>query len=381
MYIHTDVFAVQSSKKHGQPCGDAHGVLRDSEATTLVLADGLGSGIKANIAASMCVSRLLQLIKMGMTIREAFDAVSATMDLVWGNGSPFAVFTIARILNNGQTTILSYEMPPPLQMNHSYAQVLRDRVYTRQKAIIHESDCQISKGEALVLVSDGISQAGIGLHFPEGWGAEGVRQFLQTHLPIERIDGQFIAKSVHDKGRSYWPENKGDDCSVLVAVNRRGIVVNLLSGPPNRLADDENWVKSFQQSNGIHLICGGSTARITSRILNLHLSVNEPDNTITPPSYSLDGFELVTEGMITLNQAYHLLDEDIELFPDASPATELAEYLKNADRINIWLGLAENLNEAAIEIKQQGLRKRQRIIQKIADRLRNQGKLVIINSL
>jgi hypothetical protein len=85
--------------------------------------------------------------------------------------------------------------------------------------------------------------------------------------------------------------------------------------------------------------------------------------------------------MITLNQAYHLLDEDIELFPDASPATELAEYLKNADRINIWLGLAENLNEAAIEIKQQGLRKRQRIIQKIADRLRNQGKLVIINSL
>jgi hypothetical protein len=378
MYIHSDIFAVQTPKKPGQPCGDAWGSFRDEQATTIVLSDGLGSGVKAHIAATMCVSRIIGLISSGMTVREAFAAVSSTMDRVWGTGEPFAVFTIARILNNGQTTVLSYEMPPPILINKSYAQVLRDRVYTQEKAIVHESSCIIDKGEGLLLLTDGITQAGIGKYFSNGWEAEGVRKFLQTKLPVERIDGKLIVKEVHDQGRGYWPEGKGDDCSVLLALNRRGVVVNLMSGPPVNKKDDADWVKSFVEKEGIHIISGGSTAMIAARFLSQKLEVNNTESTITPPSYLLVGFELVTEGMITLNQVYHLLDEDPERYPEGSPASEMAYFLKMADKVNIWLGKAENLNDGSIEFRQQGLLNRHKIMMRLAERLRNQGKLVIV---
>ncbi|PKP53403.1 MAG: hypothetical protein CVT92_04495 [Bacteroidetes bacterium HGW-Bacteroidetes-1] len=379
MYIHSDIFAVQTPKKPGEPCGDSYGVYRDQMATTIVLSDGLGSGVKAHIAANMCVARLIGLVKMGMTIREAFAAVSATMDRVWGSGDPFAVFTIARILNNGQTTVLSYEMPPPLLINKTYALVLRDRVYTQEKAIVHESNCVIETGEGLILVSDGITQAGIGKLFNYGWEAEGVRKFLQSQLPVERIHGPSITASVHDKARGYWSaDGKGDDCSVLLALNRRGVIVNLMSGPPLHKSDDNEWVRSFLNEDGIHIISGGSTAMIVARNMGRKLEVKDSESAITPPSYQIDTMELVTEGMVTLNQVYHLLDEESDQYPENSPASEMAYFLNISDRVNIWLGSAENLNDGSIEFRQQGLLSRRKIISKIATRLNGQGKLVVI---
>lgn len=379
MYIHTDLFAKQSSKKTGQTCGDAFGVMRDEMATTLVLSDGLGSGVKAHIAANMCVARILELTKLGMSLREVFAVLSKTMDRVWGTGEPFAVFTIARILNTGQATVLSYEMPPPILINKTYAQVRRDRVYSQAKAIVYESNFFIGTGEGLMLLSDGITQAGIGKFFNNGWDVEGVRQFLQTQLPIDAIDGPHFTQIVHDKGRSYWPNDKGDDCSVLLALNRNGIIVNLMSGPPINNSDDEDWVSDFKKSQGIHVVSGGSTSMMVARVLQRRLTINEPESNITPPSYQLDGIELLTEGVITLNQVYHLLDEEPENYPTGSPASEIAQLFKMADRVNIWLGGAENRSEGSIEFKQQGLLNRKKIINKMAQRLLEQGKLVVVS--
>ncbi len=381
MYIHTDIFAAQSPKKAGQPCGDAWGVFRNENATTLVLADGLGSGIKANIAANLCVSRILTLIKMGLSIRETFNRVSATMDNAWGTVDPFSVFTIVQILNNGQTTILGYEMPPPLIISRSYAQVLNDRVYTREKAVVHESSCMIEKGEGLMLMSDGITQAGIGKLFTNGWESEGVCSFLQSHLNGKRINGNDLAQLVHNQARSYWPVNKGDDCSVVVAVNRRGVVVNLLSGPPLHATDDENFVHAFYNEPGIHMISGGSTSKMAARVMGQSIDVVDDGDALTPPSFKMKGTDLITEGMVTLNQVCNLLDEDLASLPTGSPAYEMTYFLKMADKVNIWMGMADNVSEDRIEFRQQGLLSRNSIIKRIGTKLLQQGKLVVINSL
>ncbi len=378
MYIHTDIFNTQTPKKPGQPCGDAFDVYRDNMATTVVLADGLGSGVKAHIAATMCVSRLLMLVKTGLSAREAFELVAQTMDKAWGKDQTFAVFTLMRMLNNGQATVLSYEMPPPIFVSKSYAQILRDRVYTRNKAVIHESNCVIAKGEGILLLSDGITQAGIGKFFTTGWEAEGVRTFIQRSLPVETLNGSELSTAVHDKARTYWPIGKGDDCSVVFALNRRGVVVNLLSGPPLQKEADEDFVKGFLAYEGIRVVAGGSTAKMVGRITHSRVEIAGMDSAITPPAYKIDGIELVTEGMVTLNQVYHLLDESPENYPVDSPASEMAYLLKMADRVNIWLGKAENLGEGKIEFRQQGLLPRQKIIARICDRLRVQGKLVVM---
>lgn len=377
MYIHTDVFAFQSSKKAHQPCGDAYGVYRDLNATVIVLADGLGSGVKAHIAATMCVSRLLGLIREGASIRETFKSVAETMDKAWGSGDPFSVFTLARILNNGHATILSYEMPPPILVNPIYAQILKDRVYTQKKAIIHESSCLLSKDEGIMLMSDGITQAGIGHKFVNGWESEGVQRFIESKLNGDRIEGEDLVADIHAKGRSYWPVGKGDDCSVVLGLNRRGVIVNLICGPPTKESDDEKFVKSFLKSEGIHIICGGTTAKIVSNVTKRKLEVKESDSAITPPAYKIDGFEMVTEGVVTLNQVFHLMEENITELPMETVVGELTWYLRMADRINIWEGTASNLGHDQIEFKLQGIFNRSQVLKIIGEKLEKQGKLIV----
>lgn len=378
MYIHSDVFCFQTPKKKGHPCGDAYEVYRDSKATIVVLADGLGSGIKAHIAAKMYVSRLLGLIKGGVSVREAFRALTDTMDKVWGTGDPFAVFTLLKIMNNGNAVVLSYEMPPPILVNPVYAHVLKDRVYTKNKAIIHESTCKLSKDEGILLVSDGITQAGIGKRFRDGWGTDGIIRYIQSGLTGERLNGEKIVVDVHAQALSYWPKDKGDDCSALFALNRNGIVVNLMCGPPLNKEHDSEFVNSFMRSGGIKIICGGSTSKVAASVTGREINISQSGNKITPPSYEIKGIDMVCEGMVTLNQAYHLLEEDINSIGKQNPATELANYLKMADRINIWEGLAQNVGEGQIEFKQQGLLNRSKILKALTQRLELQGKLIDI---
>lgn len=377
MYIHTDVFAFQSPKKINQPCGDAYGVLRDLNATTIILADGLGSGVKAHIAANMCVARIRGLISEGASIREAFKSLTHTMDKAWGSGDPFSVFTVARILNTGQATILSYEMPPPILINPVYAQILQDRVYTQKKAIIHESSCMLSKDEGILLMSDGITQAGIGHKFINGWESEGVQRYIESKLTGERINGEDMVADIHAKGRSYWPTGKGDDCSVVMGLNRRGVTVNLICGPPQYSEQDNEFALSFIRSEGIHIVCGGTTAKVVAKAANKKLDVKKSDSVVTPPAYKIDGFEMVTEGVVTLNQVYHLMDEDINELPMDSVVGELTWYLRMADRINIWEGSASNLGHGQIEFKLQGIFNRTQILKQLVHKLDDQGKLVV----
>jgi hypothetical protein len=380
MYIHTDVFVAQSAKKPGDPCGDAWGVHRDAVATTVMMADGLGSGIRAHIAATMCVARLTEHIRSGSTIREAFDAVSSTMDKAWGSGEPFAVFTIARMLSNGQATVLCYETPSPLLVGRAFTQLPEYRVYMRNKAVVHEAVCKVEQDEGILLFSDGVTQAGIGKYFAEGWEVSGIRRYVQGMLPVERLDGQQLVDKIHHQAWQYWPIGKGDDITVLFALNRPGVVVNLLSGPPSEKSLDEQVVTQFTENQGIHLISGGSTAKMVARVLGRSIEIAPSDSVITPPNYLIDGFELVTEGVVTLNQAFHLLDEPIEKYPVGSPASDLAYFLKMADKVNIWLGKAENKSENEIEFRQQGLYSRLKIIPALSEKLVQQGKLVVLNS-
>lgn len=177
-YIHTDIFSLQTSKKPEKPCGDVIGYRHSTEATTIILADGLGSGVKANIAAQMCVSRFLSLIDHGASLREAFSSIVKTMNDAWGRHDAFSVFSVARILSNGYTTILCYDSPSPLIISNGYAKVLEDRVYTLEKAIICENIGRLEEGEGLLLLSDGITQAGMGRGMVNGWESKGVASFI-----------------------------------------------------------------------------------------------------------------------------------------------------------------------------------------------------------
>ncbi len=380
-YIHVDILTEQSSKYQGSPCGDVIGFERDDVSTTLVLSDGLGSGIKANIAANMCVARALELIRCGATLKETFSSLVKTMNNAWGTDLPFAVFSIARILRNGETTILSYESPPPILLNKYSGNVLQSKVFTIEKAVIYESHCSIKPGDGIMLMSDGITQAGMGCGMGYGWEIDGVSRFVTDNILNKKEKLKSLPQLVHDQAREYWRKSKGDDCSVALALCRKGVTVNVLTGPPKDMVYDNEFVNSFITSEGVKIVCGGTTAKIVARVLNQPLLLKQnTGSVITPPEYTIKGVSYVTEGAVTLNQVYNILDENLSKYDVKSGVFALVEFLNIADKVNFWVGGAPNEGGDNIAFKQQHILPRKLITSLIADKLKEKGKLVVVNN-
>ncbi|NLW87335.1 MAG: SpoIIE family protein phosphatase [Planctomycetes bacterium] len=377
MYLHIETHIAQSPKRPRSPCGDVTIVERQENWTTLLLADGIGSGVKANLAATLAAHRLIGLQRRGFTLRDAFGRLVKTMNANRDPSLPYAAFAIARILPNGLTTVLSYEMPAPILLQNNYATVLRQRTFTHERAILGEATCQLDAGEGLVLVSDGITQAGLGKGYAEGWTEEGACRYLNQCLR-SRVAITQIPQLLHDKAKSIW-DGVGDDCSVALAVLRKGIAVNILTGPPADKSTDKQVVADFMASEGLKIVCGGSTSAMLANVLGRHVDIQQDDKSlIAPPRCKIDGIDLVTEGAVTLNQAYNILDADAATYSEVSSVTELCCLLQVADKVSITMGSAKNPAGDDIAFRQQGIINRSRIVELLAGKLREMGKLVIL---
>ncbi len=377
-YIHVEIEYCQSAKRPASPCGDVLMFERTASATTLICSDGIGSGIKANIAATMCVSRLMELLRRDFSPRNAFVSLVRTMEKARDPELPYAVFTVVRILNDGQATILSYEMPPPIFVGARHATVLRQQTLQIEGVFAGEANCYIEPGEGVIVVSDGVTQAGLGHGLRNGWRIDGACRYVNDCL-VEGADLKSIPRLVHRQARDYDGEKAGDDCTVVLAACRWGNTVNILTGPPSDKTQDRAVVKRFLAMEGRKVVCGGTTAQIVADYLEKPLTVEQnPDLALAPPRYLLDGIDLVTEGAVTLNQAYNVLEEDPSRFEERSGVTELIELLRSADRVNFMLGVAPNPANADISFRQMGILTRDKIVPLITEKLRNAGKLVVV---
>ena len=104
----------------------------------------------------------------------------------------------------------------------------------------------------------------------------------------------------------------------------------------------------------------------------------DPQSLVAPPRYEIPGIDLVTEGAVTLNQVFNVLDEDMAEFTEDSGVTELCALLHVADRVNITAGGAKNQASGDISFRQCGILTRAHILPLIAEKLRADGKLVVL---
>lgn len=377
-YLHVEIKGVSSSKKLGDVCGDAYTSFRTVEETVIILADGIGSGVKANIYATMTIARLKKMLEDGFSLRHAFASLVSTMHAARGTDLPYAVFTIARVLNNGEATILGYEMPVALFVGHHAASVLKGRNSTLGSEVVSEANLYLEPGEGLLLFSDGITYAGIGGRTRTGWSSEEISRYVNDQL-VTGVDKAVLAERVHRQAIELWGKKIGDDCTVIAARCRPGQVVNIFSGPPADKDNDTRVVEEFLALPGMKIVCGATTAQLVARRLSSRLQINPADNSmIAPPGYYLKGIDLVTEGAVTLNQLFNILDADPRFFEPESSVTRLYQAVSNADRINFIVGAGSNIGHADIAFKQQGIMPRQRVIELLAQKLRSDGRLVDI---
>jgi hypothetical protein len=68
------------------------------------------------------------------------------MDKAKEKNLPYAVFTVIRILNDGEATVITYEMPPPLFIAGRIANILKQRQIIIDTEIAGEATCLCGTG-------------------------------------------------------------------------------------------------------------------------------------------------------------------------------------------------------------------------------------------
>lgn len=376
LYVQDSVGQVR--KHRHNVCGDHFLCHRTFHETFFILCDGIGSGVRANIAATMCAHRLLHLLSHGIPLSRASERVVSMMHRARTEvGIPFAAFSIAHILNHGQYTVISYESPAPLLVSRGVAESLPQSFLTRGHEVVAESGGHLRPGEALVLMTDGVTQAGLGRVKGTGWGEE--RVVAEINAILRRgVRPERLPEPILEQARVLSGGAHGDDTTLAVLSCRQAEVLNLLTGPPRIKGADREFVEQFLAQEGCKVVCGSTTADIVARVTGQPLKVLELSTSFaSPPTYQIPGIDLVTEGAVTLNQIYNILEEDLEDYQGGSCVGQICRMMRSADMIRLFVGGARNLGNQGLEFKQLGVLPRSLIVNLLVEKLRKMGKVIV----
>ncbi len=349
--MHIDI-AWKSLNHYGEElCGDKVEVYHAADSDILVLSDGLGSGVKANILATLTSKIIITMLKEGLNVDEAVETIAHTLPICKVRQVAYSTFSILQIFHDGKAYLVEFDNPACVFIRNGK---LVDIPYESREIAgknVRESKFDICIGDLFAMVSDGVVFAGVGTILNLGWQWENVAQYFlecaQKNMSVHRIVAN-VAQVVDN----FYMSKPGDDSTFLVAqaVNRKN--VHFFSGPPADPAADERLVHDFMRGTCKKVVAGGTSANIISRVLGRQIvtSLNFTDPSI-PPTAQIKGMDLVTEGVLTINRALEILRQfnrqDGEIDPrilDAdNGAAKLARLLiEDCTDLTMYIGRAIN---------------------------------------
>jgi serine/threonine protein phosphatase PrpC len=364
-----------SSVKHNRKvCGDTflYKKIREEDRIVAVLSDGLGSGIKANVLATLTATMALKYMTGRMDIKKAAQTIMKTLPVCKVRRISYATFTIIDISSNGTVSIIEYDNPSFLAFRKCEPlQIQKNRIVipsVRKKPVtLSLSQFTVSEGDRIIFHSDGLTQSGIGTSkLPLGWGSEGVQSFVQEQIsgkPL--ISARELAQGLVKQAHEHDAWSSGDDttCGVIYFRIPRKLIV--FTGPPVKVEDDSALAGLCSSFDGSKIICGGTTAKIIARELNRPINVDMRNfHPEVPPLSIMDGIDLVTEGIITMTKAAQYLEEPQTISESTNAAFKLYSQFLESDDITFIVGT--RLNDANRITGNQNVELRHAIVRRIA---------------
>lgn len=371
-------------RKDGEElCGDSLAVSRHADSVTLALSDGLGSGVKANILATLTTRIAMHLLENELPLTEVVETLGKTLPVCEVRKIAYSTFAIAQFFRNGRARIVEFDAPSPV--------LLRDRKAVEMPfderpiggKTIRESVLELNLGDWIVFVTDGVLNAGIGGVYPLGWGREQTIKFLEKHAHPD-LSAQAVADRLGETVSELFAGSPGDDVSIIAIKVRHKLVATVLTGPPMDRGNDESVVSHFVERRGLHVVCGGTTAKIVSRHLGRPLEVDlETMEANVPPLARVEGLDLTTEGILTLTEAANLLRSgakrrDVQYRTDGAAA--LVRLLLSVDHVQFLVGMSVNPAHQNPSLPVQ-LGMKLAVVREIAEELRKRGTEATIESV
>ncbi len=286
-----------------QLCGDHIDIIEQNEnSTVIVLADGLGSGVKASILSTLTSKIISTMLAENLSIEECVDTIAATLPVCSVRGVAYSTFTIIHIINNDTAEIIQYDNPSVIMLrNYENFEYPKTEINIGGKKIL-KSVIKLQEDDIFVAMSDGCPHAGIGLSYNFGWKYEDIISFVETFAPAG-YTAKNLSTLVVDECYKLYGEKPGDDATACVVKMRKRTPMNMLFGPPSSRDDADRMMSLFFSKEGKHIICGGTTSSIAAKYLGKKVIASLSfDQSGIPPIATIDGVDLVTEGVITVSK-------------------------------------------------------------------------------
>ena len=286
-----------------QLCGDHIDIVEtDDNSTVIVLSDGLGSGVKASILSTLTSKIISTMLAAGLPIEECVSTIAATLPVCSVRGVAYSTFTIIRLLNNQTAEIIQYDNPQVILLRDGENFEYDKTEMSIGGKKIFKSVIKLQENDMFVAMSDGCPHAGIGISYNFGWKREDIISFLEGLAPVG-YTAKTLSTMLIDECYKLYGNMPGDDATACIVKIRKREPMNMLFGPPANRDDAERMMSLFFSKDGKHIICGGTTSSIAAKYLNkpLKASLNFQQSDI-PPTAEIEGVDLVTEGVITVNR-------------------------------------------------------------------------------
>lgn len=374
----------KSLNKHSEElCGDKVEYVYGDDGCIIVLSDGLGSGVKANILATMTTKIAVTMLKNGASIDDTIETIINTLPECKVRKLAYSTFTIIKIDKHNNAYIAEYDNPPYFYFSHKRIISVNknERIIGNKK--IYESNIQLNEGDTICVVSDGVIHAGIGQMLDLGWNWDEVCSYLKELINVNK-SAQLINSNFIGVCNNLYNNKPGDDTTILTIKSRKPEVIDIFVGPPVDKTQDKDFAKIMSESENIKIICGGTTAVIAERELNLELKVDlDSMKDDVPPIAYLEGFDLVTEGVLTLGKTLEnvkLLNnsnyDDVLAFNDFDGCSLLTQMLTDiGTHINFYIGRAVNPAHQNPNFPL-GYNIKQNIVESLIEELKKAGKRI-----
>lgn len=341
---------------HGEKiCGDVflRKRIKEDKRIIVVLSDGMGHGVKANILATLTSTMALNFTVEHRNPERIAEIIMNTLPICSERQASYATFTVIDLEIDGKVEILEYDNPPvmvfrnnkPLKVNREIIE-MKNPAHAGKK-LTHTSFYP-KLYDRIVICTDGVSQSGLGSKkHPLGWEVSDIEEYIAGILDNNRnISAIKLAEKVVNKAIANDEYVSKDDISCATIFFRKPRKLLIVTGPPMSMSDDKKLAEIVKNYDGKKIIAGGSTTNIIARELNLEISdsLDFFDEELPPISY-IKGIDLVTEGILTLNKVWKILvNLNSDYKPGKGPADQIVKLIMESDHIDIVVGT--KINEA-----------------------------------
>lgn len=380
-----DVGYVSLNKFGEQLCGDHVEIVdREDGSLVVVLADGLGSGVKASILSTLTAKIISTMMANGLSLADCVDTIAATLPVCSERQVAYSTFTILRFAGGRTAQIIQFDNPHVILLRDGRPYAYPQDMVEIDGKKIYQADLDLMEHDTFVAFSDGALHASVGPVLDLTWDRWAIGQFLET-MYDPNATAKTVSSLLAGECRRLYGGQPGDDTTVCTVRLRRRQTVSLMLGPSRDPDDEEGMLASFFAEPGKHIVSGGTTSALAARHLGRELDTTLPayvDPEI-PPTAKLEGVDLVTEGVVTLSRVVEYAQDYLgdnaryaEWGYKKDGASLAARMLfEEATDVNLYIGRAVNPAHQA-EGLPIGFDRKMQIADQLSDCLKQMGKAV-----